>query len=190
MQVRSSRTRKTLFTADELLRLSTTGRRYELVKGELFEMPPAGARHGDVAMEIGALLRNHVRANQLGKVFAAETGFILRRNPDTVRAPDDSFVSQERLPEGDLPIGYMDLAPDLAVEVLSPTDRASEVREKVADWLRAGTRLVWVIDPATRSATAYRSLEDFQELSESETLDAREVVPGFACPVRVRDLFS
>jgi Uma2 family endonuclease len=120
MQVRSLRTRKTMFTADELLHLSATGRRYELVKGELFEMPPAGARHGDVAMQIGALLNAHIRTHQLGKVFAAETGFILRRDPDTVRAPDASFVSQERLPTGELPTGFMELPPDLAVEVVSP----------------------------------------------------------------------
>ena len=82
-----ARTRRKLLTAEEMFRLSTSGRRYELVKGELYEMPPAGARRGDVAMEIGALLRVHVRANQLGRVFAAETGFIVRRDPDTVRAP-------------------------------------------------------------------------------------------------------
>jgi Uma2 family endonuclease len=188
MQVRSLRTRKQLFTADELLHLSSTGRRYELVEGELFEMPPAGARHGSVAMQIGALLNAHVRTHQLGKVFAAETGFILRRNPDTVRAPDASFVSQERLPSGELPTGFMDLAPDLSVEVVSPTDRAREIQEKVADWLRAGTTLVWVIDPASHSATAYRSLDDFRELSESDSLEGGEVIPGFVCPVK--DLFS
>jgi Uma2 family endonuclease len=82
----------------------------------------------------------------------------------------------------------MDLAPDLVVEVLSPTDRARGVREKVADWLRAGTRLVWVIDPANRSVTVYRSREDFQELSEGDTLDGGEVIPGFSC--LTRDLFS
>ncbi len=92
------RARKTLLTAEELLRLSTTGRRYELVKGELFEMPPASARHGSAAMRVGSLLNAHVRANQLGEVFTAETGFILRRNPDTVRAPDSSFVARDRLP--------------------------------------------------------------------------------------------
>ena len=99
------RTLKKLFTAEELLHLPTVGRRLELVKGKVYEMPPAGARHGDVAMEIGALLRTHVRANQLGRVFAAETGFILRRDPDTVRAPDAAFVSGHRLPEGELPAG-------------------------------------------------------------------------------------
>jgi Uma2 family endonuclease len=82
----------------------------------------------------------------------------------------------------------MDLAPDLSVEVVSPTDRAREIQEKVADWLRAGTTLVWVIDPASHSATAYRSLDDFRELSESDSLEGGEVIPGFVCPVK--DLFS
>jgi len=179
---------KTRLTAEELLRLSTTGQRYELVKGELFEMPPAGGRHGDVAMQIGSLLNFHVRANQLGRVFAAETGFILRRGPDTVRAPDASFVTKQRLPEGELPAGYIELAPDLAVEVVSPGDTAREIRDKAADWLSAGTRLVWVINPDTRSATVYRSLEDVQDLSEDDILEGGGVIPGFACDIR--DLFS
>jgi Uma2 family endonuclease len=181
------RARKTLLTAEELFRLSSTGRRYELVKGELFEMPPAGGRHGSVAMRIGTLLGSHVRASQLGEVFAAETGFILRRSPDTVRAPDASFVSKERLPAGELPVGFLEMAPDLAVEVVSPGDSARDVLEKVEEWLGAGVRLVWIIYPATRSVTAYHSLEDFRELSERDSLDGAEVVPGFTC--RIRDLF-
>ena len=181
------RTKKTLLTADELLRLSTTGRRLELVKGELFEMPPAGGRHGSVAMSVGALLYAHVRANHLGEVFAAETGFILRRDPDTVRAPDASFVAKDRLPAADLPVGYLDLAPDLAVEVVSPGDTNREVEEKVLDWLRSGVKLVWVIYPANRSATVYRSMDDVQELSEDDSLDGEQVVPGFTCSVG--DLF-
>jgi Uma2 family endonuclease len=175
------RVHKKLFTAAELFQLSIPGRRLELVKGELFEMAPAGGRHGSVAMTVGILLGAHVRANRLGRVFAAETGFILRLNPDTVRAPDAAFVAMHRLPGGEPPIGFVDLAPDLAVEVLSPSDRPGEVAEKVADWLRAGTRLVWVIDPATRSATVYRSLDDVQELSVADRLDGEQVVPGFSC---------
>ena len=141
------RTRKTLLTAEELICLPTADRRYELVKGELFEMPPAGGRHGSVAMRIGSLLDTHVLANQSGYVFAAETGFILRRDPDTVRAPDASFVAKDRLPMGELPTGYVDVAPDLAVEVVSPSDRETEVLDKVEEWLQAGSRLVWVLYP-------------------------------------------
>ena len=147
-----------------MLQLPTTGHRLELVKGKLFELPPAGARHGSVAMRIGILLGAHVQANQLGEVFAAETGFILSRDPDTVRAPDASFVAINRLPMRELPAGFLEVAPDLAVEVLSPSDRHLEVLDKVEEWLRAGTRLIWIIDPGTHSATVYRSLEDCEEL--------------------------
>ena len=167
------RTRRTTLNAEEVLRLSTTGAncRYELVQGVLFEMPPAGARHGSVAMQVGSLLSVYVRANQLGQVFAAETGFILRRNPDTVRAPDASFVAGERLPE-----------------VVSPSETPREVEEKVADWLGAGTHLVWTIYPASRTVTVYRSPEDALVLSEEDTLDGGDVIPGFTCSVR--DLFT
>ena len=126
--------------------------------------------------------------HRVGKVFAAGAGFILRRNPDTVRAPDASFVTGDRLPEGDLPLGYLELAPDLAVEVASPSDSARDIQEKVADWLRAGTRLVWVIYPATRSATIHVSDDRFEEVSEEGTLLGEHVIPGFACDLS--ELFS
>jgi len=137
-----------------------------------------------VAMSVGTELGTWVKTNDLGEVFAAGTGFILRRDPDTVRAPDASFVARDRLTPEELPVGYLDLAPDLAVEVVSPGDSAREVREKVDDWLRAGTRLVWVIDPATRSARVYRSLEEFEELVEGDHLEGGELIPGFSCEVR------
>ncbi len=182
------RTPKKHFTAEELFCLSATDQRYELVKGDLYEMAPAGGRHGSVARRIAQRLGIYADSLQLGEVFAAETGFILRREPDTVRAPDASFVAAGRLPEGELPTSYIELAPDLAVEVVSPSERTPEVRDKVADWLLAGTRLVWVIYPATRSVTVYRSLEDFENLSEEGSLDGGQVVPGFSC--QIRDLFS
>jgi Uma2 family endonuclease len=178
------RTLKKLFTAEELLHLPTTGRRLELVKGRMYEMPPPGARHGSVAMRIGSLLNTYVLGNLLGRVFAAETGLILRRNPDTVRAPDASFVAADRLTQGELPAGYLELAPDLAVEVASPSDSLRELQEKVADWLRSGSRLVWVIYPATRSATVHRSLDDAEEISEDGHLRGDDVIPRFACELR------
>ena len=183
------RTLKKLFTAEELLHLPTTGRRLELVKGKVYEMSPAGGRHGSVAMRLGTSLSPYVRINELGEVFAAETGFILRRDPDTVRAPDVSFVAKDRLPMGELPAGYMDVVPDLAVEVVvSPSDRESEVLDKVEEWLQAGTRRFWFIRPETRSATVYSSLEEVQDLSEADSLDGAQVIPGFTC--NIRDLFS
>lgn len=174
---------KTLFTADDLWRLPSDGKRYELVRGELVEMPPAGARHGNVAINLGTLLNAYVRAGDLGKVFAAETAFVLQRHPDTVRAPDAAFVSKERLPSGDLPEGFLEVVPDLVVEVVSPSDTAVDVQRKVEDWLHAGVRLVWVIYPGTRSVAVYRSLADIRLLTEADTLEGDSVLPGFSCLV-------
>lgn len=183
-------TSRTLLTADDLMRLSSLNKgvkKLELVKGELLEMPPAGGRHGRVAIRIGHRLNAFVEANGLGEVFAAETGFWISHNPDTVRAPDASFVAKGRLPAGELPTGYLDLAPDLAVEVVSPGDTAGEVQAKVEDWLRAGVRLVWVAYPNTRSVAVYQGLNDVRVLTEQDELDGGEVLPGFRC--QVRDLF-
>ena len=182
------RTRKMLMTAEGLLRMPTVGRRLKLVTGRLYEMSLEGARHGAVCTEIGSLLHDHIKANRLGKTFAAGTGFTLGRDPDTVLAPDASFVSVNRLPPGQVPPGFIELAPDLAVEVISPGDTPREVREKVANWLGAGTRLVWAIYPATRSVTVHRSPQDINALSEADELDGGDVVPGFRC--RTSDLFQ
>ena len=175
---------KELFTAEELACLPHQGRRLELVQGKVYEMPLGSGEHGYIACNAGSLLGAHVRANGLGMMFAAETGFFLRRNPDTVRAPDAAFIAQERLPAPEQLRGYVEVAPDLVVEVVSPSDRAREVQDKVAEWLNAGVRLVWVIYPATRSAVAYRSMTEATRLSEDDTLDGGEVVPGFACTLR------
>lgn len=177
-----------LMTAGELARLPEDGYRYELVKGELRKMPPAGEEHGGVAMRIGWRLAKHVEENGLGKVYAAETGFLLATNPDTVRAPDAAFVRQERLEESGSVAGFRVGAPDLAVEVVSPGDTHSEVEEKAMEWLRAGSRLVLTLNPRNRTVTAYRSFHEIVLLTEEETLDLGEVVPGWAYPVR--DLFS
>ena len=166
------------------MRLSSTGRRYELVEGELYETAPAGGRHGKVAIRIGILLGAYILENRLGEAFAAETGFILRRDPDTVRAPDFAFVSIDRLPPEGPPVGFVEMAPDLAVEVVSPGDGPGEVRDKVVDWLAAGTQMVWVIYPETRSVAVHRSKENVSALSEEDALEGSPVVPGFSCLVR------
>ncbi len=178
------RKRKLSFTAEELLRLPTDGRRMELVKGKVYELPPAGARHGSVAHKIALLLGVHVETNQLGRVFAAETGFVIQRNPDTVLAPDVAFVGRERLSQDELPTGFLELAPDLVVEVVSPSESTREVNEKAKAWLRAGTHRVWIINPANRSASVFRSPGDVHTLSEEDSFDGEDVVPGFACPLR------
>ena len=182
------RTLKELFTAEELLCLPTVGRRLELVKGKVYEMAPAGGRHGYVAIKMGAPLSVHVQSNRLGHVFAAETGFIIQRDPDTVRAPDAAFVSLNRLSADEIPDGYIAVIPDLVVEVVSPSDTRREVRDKVEDWLRAGVRLVWVLYPVSRTASVYRSVENVRNLTEADFLDGEDVVPGFSCPLA--DLFA
>ena len=182
------RTLKKLFTAEELMCLPTNGRRLELVKGKVYEMAPAGGRHGHAANRAAVRLTVHTDSAGLGHIFTAETGFILRRDPDTVRAPDVSFVSISRLRLEDIPDGYIDLVPDLVVEVVSPGDTRREVREKVEQWLRAGVRLVWVIYAITRTATIYRSLDDVSYLTEADFLDGEDVVPGFTC--RLGNLFG
>ena len=172
----------TLVTADELLRTNLPDKRVELVRGVLVVREPAGSRHGRVAMELARHLGNHVHTHGLGAVYAAETGFTLARDPDTVRAPDVAFVQRERLPEPE-PVGFPALAPDLVVEVLSPGDRPGEVLAKVADWLAAGTRLVWVVDPDRRLARVYGADGSEQIVTEGLALTGEDVVPAFSCPL-------
>ncbi|MBX2998377.1 MAG: Uma2 family endonuclease [Caldilineaceae bacterium] len=172
-----------LYTADELLTISARDdNRYELIHGRLKIMPPAGAEHGDFAMSIGGWMRVYADQNDLGKVFAAETGFVLETNPDLVRAPDTGFVDKTRLAKG-LTSKYFPGAPDLAVEVVSPNDTLSEVQDKIQDWLNHGTRLVWVVDPKTRTVTVYRPDGTANVLKAKDTLDGEDVLPGFAFPL-------
>jgi Uma2 family endonuclease len=169
-------------TADDLLRSPIPHKRTELVRGVLVVREPAGGRHGSVAMQLGAALATHANRTAAGAVFAAETGFTLARGPDTVRAPDAAFVRRDRLPDP-LPVGYPEIAPDLAVEVRAPDDRPGEVLAKVADWLAAGTRLVWVVDPERRQARVYREDGSESLVGAAGALDGEDVLPGFTCPL-------
>jgi Uma2 family endonuclease len=170
----------TAMTAEELLRLSGEDRRLELIAGDLCEMAPAGAEHGAVAARILSLLDRNAAEAGAGRVFAAETGFLLARAPDTVRAPDAAFVTRERAEAvGPVP-GYWPGPPDLAVEVVSPGDSYSELHEKALAWLSAGARVVLVADPATGHITAYRSPTDVRVLTSDEPVDCTDILPGFA----------
>jgi Uma2 family endonuclease len=168
-------------TAEELFELPDDGMRHELVEGELRTMTPAGFEHGRVALRLGAQILRHVEAQSLGAVLAAETGFVLRRDPDTVRAPDVAFVAADRLPVTGR--GFAELAPDLVVEVVSPSDRASEVAAKAAMWLDAGVRLVWVVDPQARLAAVHHPGGLVTVLREDGVLDGEDVLPGFRLPL-------
>ena len=172
----------TLMTAEELLHTSIPDKRTELVRGVLVVREPPGGRHGSVTMNLALRLGNHVEREGAGQVFAAETGFALARGPDTVRAPDIAFVRRERLPEP-IPVGFPEFAPHLVVEVLSPGDRPGEILAKVADWLSAGTRLVWVVDPERRLARVYRPDGSETIVPADGVLDGEDVLPGFSCPL-------
>jgi Uma2 family endonuclease len=174
-------------TANELFEMPDDGFRYELVKGELRKMSPSGGEHGAVVAKATLIIYQHVDSNDLGICFGAETGFKISSDPDTVRAPDVAFVRRERIPESGIPKNFWQLVPDLVVEVVSPGDTYGEVEEKVEEWLAAGARAVWVLNPKRRGVSVYRSMTDVTRLSESDELDGGDVVPGFCC--KVSELF-
>jgi Uma2 family endonuclease len=177
----------TQMTADELLRMPRGEQRHELVDGELITMSPAGSEHGAIIWEFAAVLANFIRQHKLGRGFSSETGFVLRTNPDTVRCADAAFVRRERIEQTGLPKGFYPGPPDLAVEVISPSDTIRKVDEKVDDWLAHGAVEVWTIHPGRQSVTIYRSPTDFTMLTRDDTLESPQLLPGFRLPVR--DIF-
>ncbi len=188
---KSRRRLKKVFTADDLLHLpeAPDGRCYELVEGRLYEMPPPGQRHGRVTLKIGILLEAHAQRHGLGRAIAGDPGFILARNPDTVRAPDVAYISYERLPaDQEFPLQYNDIVPELVVEVASPSDTSRHIQEKAESWLRAGVQTVWVVYPDTRQVTVYRAERDAVILQPDDTLDGSPALPGFTC--RVAEFFA
>ena len=176
-------TAQSLVTAEELVAMPADGKRYELVHGELRMMSPAGGQHGRIAMKIGRLLGNYVEAHQLGEVFAAETGFLLATNPDTVRAPDVAFVRADRYAQIKDVRSFLPIAPDLAVEVVSPNDSSSYVEEKANAWIRFGVPLVLVVDPANQSIRAYREQTAIDVYFAGGRIDVTDVVDGWVCEV-------
>ena len=146
-------------------------------------MAPSGFEHGAVTINLALLLGTHVKKHRLGVVLGAETGFVLTRNPDTVRGADVSFVRAVRIPKSGLPKSFWVGAPDLAVEVVSPDDRPTEVSKKVDDYLAAGALLVWVVYPKTKTVVVHKPMVEPVTLEVDETLTGEEVVPGFECRV-------
>ncbi len=179
---------RTRLTADEFYCFQgKPDKHYELIDGEVIEMSPPGGEHGEIAFKGGFLIATYVLPRQLGRLYAAETGFRIHEAPDRVRAPDFAFVSRGRLPEGPTTPHYIPLAPDFVIEVVSPSDMAADVQDRVDDWLQAGTLIVWVVYPSSRSVMLWRGLDRVERRSQDDDLDAEPALPGFSC--KVRDLF-
>ncbi|WP_373063116.1 Uma2 family endonuclease [Gemmatimonas sp.] len=181
--------------AEELLANPVENARTELVRGRMIVREPAGWTHGDIAARVLVAISAHLTAERgtlglsvpRGRVLAAETGFTLQRNPDTVRAPDVADVRWDRCPAVP-PAGFAEFAPDLAVEVLSPADRAGEMLAKVGDWITAGTLLVWLVDPSRREARVYRADGSESTLVAPAVLSGENVLPGLL--IELADVFD
>jgi Uma2 family endonuclease len=169
-------------TGEALFQMQNTGR-CELVKGRVIQMSPASGKHGAISMTIGALLHIHVKSHKLGKTYAAETGVYIQRNPDTVRAPDAMFISNERQAQINNPAKFIDVAPDLAVEVLSPNDTWTEVETKIDEYFSVGVRLIWAIDPDQEIVAVYHPSGERSRLTKADTLTGGNVLPDFSVPV-------
>jgi Uma2 family endonuclease len=176
-----------LLTADDLERISIPGKVTELIRGRLVVREPPGTWHGIVAANLQYHVSDFVRRHELGVVAAQDTGFKIGADPDTVRAPDVAFIARDRMNEIG-PRGYAALAPDLLAEVLSPDDRPAEVLDKVAVWLGAGTRIVWVVDSNRREARVFRQDGSVSIVGNDGALDGEDVLPGFTC--RLRDILD
>lgn len=176
-----------MLTAADVERISLPDKQVELLRGQLVVREPPGTRHGAIAAKLTCHLGVFVEGQGLGIVFAQDTGFKIAADPDTVRAPDVAFVRRERADR--IPArGYAELAPDLLAEVLSPDDAPAEVLAKVADWLSAGTKVVWVVDPQRSEIRVYRRDGSLTVLRGNDSLEGEDVLPGFAC--RLSDVFS
>lgn len=162
--------------------------RRELVRGRLVCEPPAGSLHGWIGATLTYRLRRHVGESGAGAVFGAETGFVLHEEPPTVRAPDAAFVALERIPAAGLPQGYFRGAPDLAVEIVASVNTPTEIADKVRDYLGAGTRVVWVVEPRSRTLTVHRPGLAPRTCAAEDIVDGGDVLPGLA--LRVGELFG
>ena len=172
---------KTRMTADDLLAMPDDGFRYELVRGELIRMSPTAWGHGVFALRIGGSMESHASARRLG-VASTDDGFLL--GPDHMRAPDVSFVCRERALDPNKPQGFFPGPPDIAVEVISPSDRLTEVAEKVVEWLDAGARAVIVVNPRNQTVRVHRPDRETVHLTVEDVLEVPEVLPGWSMPVR------
>ena len=178
----SAPVRPTLQTAEDLERLSAQGYHYELIKGELREMAPPGGPHGSSTSRLSVFVGIIVIDQDLGETFAAETGFLVGRNPDTVLAPDFAFVAKGRL-SNPLPCSYVPVVPDIVLETRSPNDTKKQVADKVEQWLALGVCLVWEMNPQTRVLTVHQQNQMPRFLTENDMLDGGDILPGLAVPI-------
>lgn len=172
-----------LLTAEDLLRLNSEGIKGELIRGVLCETVSVGKIHGRIAMTFGSALVAYVRPRRLGTVIGSDAGVLVQRNPDTVREPDIAYISAERLPLDDQSDGYLEVAPELVVEIVSPSDREQEVNDKTLMWLSLGVTMVIEVYPAERAVMVHRADGPAVTLTGDDVLDGGDVLPGFRLPL-------
>ena len=184
----TTQTKTKLLTADDLLRLYSEGVKGELIRGVLCEKMSVGLKHGEIVMSLGGELRNVIKPGKLGRLAGSDVGVRLDRDPDTVREPDLMFISAEKLPLDIEVLGYYEDVPDLVVEVASPSDNRREVHDEARMWNSYGVGLIWAAYPDTRSVDVHYEDGSIATLTENDTLDGGDVLPGFSCPVS--DIFD
>jgi Uma2 family endonuclease len=173
---------ETLVTGDELLAMGNIGPA-ELIEGRLILMSPTGFPHGNYEGNFYEQLKSYARKHKAGKVVVGEVGIYTQRDPDTIRAADVVFISNERLARRQKTSGFLDVAPELIVEILSPDDRWQEVTQKMREYFAIGVKLVWVAEPTSKIVYAYRSVTEVQEFPETSALVAEDVLPDFSVSV-------
>ena len=174
-------------TADEFAGMPAEGR-LELVRGEMVEKAPTGFEHGSIVAKLTMLMNHHATTQRLGKVVTGDVGFHFAKEPDLVRAPDIAFLASDSIPTGLASRRFVEGAPVLVVEVVSPTDRANDIVERVDDYLKAGARLIWVVYPSRQQVVEYNVPGESRILRPGDRLDGGDVFPGFSCPVG--DIFA
>jgi Uma2 family endonuclease len=184
----SEHPRPNLVTAEQFYRLPDDGLCSELLRGAIVSEPSPNSLHGHTVARLVGLIEPFVREHRLGAMFAADSGFVLARDPDTVRGPDVAFVSESRRREAGKAHAYFPGAPDLAIEVVSPSDRPKEILGKVSDYLDAGCLLVWVVDPVREEVQVFRTPFTPRRLGPDDALDGEDVLPGLA--IRVAEIFE
>jgi len=176
-------TQEKLITGEELLAMGSEADLYELVEGRIKPMSPTGFAHGQYEVNFAQRLQRFVEQQKTGKVVTGEVGIYIRRDPDTIRAADVAYISNERLAQRQKKKGYLDVAPEIVVEIMSPDDNWSEVMQKMREYFSIGVKLIWVADPEAKTIYAYRSMTEVREFKMGEALTADEMLAGFSVPV-------